>query len=69
MCLIFVIYSYFADFTMGREINEILKQIGCSEGMTVPVANERNQRLQKEVSYNLWISGYSWSCTKNTVIC
>lgn len=38
---------------MEREFTDILKQIGCTDGLHVPVANEENRLLQKEVSPNL----------------
>lgn len=35
---------------MDRDFADILKQIGCTDGLHVPVANEENRRLQNEVS-------------------
>lgn len=38
------------NFEMDRDFADILKQIGCTDGLHVPVANEENRRLQNEVS-------------------
>ncbi|KAG8329618.1 hypothetical protein J6590_082170 [Homalodisca vitripennis] len=38
---------------MEREFADILKQIGCTDGLAVPVANEENRLLQKEVENKL----------------
>uniref|UniRef100_A0A1B6ELZ2 Coiled-coil domain-containing protein 39 n=1 Tax=Cuerna arida TaxID=1464854 RepID=A0A1B6ELZ2_9HEMI len=38
---------------MEREFADILKQIGCTDGLAVPVANEENRLLQKEVEDKL----------------
>lgn len=35
---------------MEREFADILKQIGYTDGLHVPVANEENRLLQNEVS-------------------
>lgn len=31
------------------KISDILKEIGCGDGFHIPVANEENQLLEKEV--------------------
>ncbi|XP_054287819.1 coiled-coil domain-containing protein 39-like [Macrosteles quadrilineatus] len=38
---------------MDKDFADILKQIGCTDGLHVPVANEENRKLQKEVEEKL----------------
>ena len=34
---------------MVRNINEVLRELGWSSGFRIPVANEENKALEKEV--------------------
>lgn len=42
---------------MAGAIEEVLSELGWSEGFRIPIANEENKRLEEEVRDSIFPSG------------